>query len=171
MAASSIYILWKWPPRSRKSYSENIARVRTARQVFGISFTVAALLYFAFLMGWIAPQFGVADIYLYLVSLWFLAQLVMVWVPARGPLAARVHMVAAQTVMWLMILSVPVILLTANVLLPKYKIVLGLMFFILSVLMPYLVMRVRRVRKNYLYYEIAFVIGFWVVMGMLAYGV
>lgn len=159
------FILLKWPPSKRQSFSENVARKPASQWLFSISFTIVTFLYYTFLAFWLGPHLAVMPVYYFLVGASFIAQLVLTWIPARGNRMLKVHTYAALVVAIIMLLLVGTMLPSLSLL----QALLSGLFLLFGLVLAYLYIFVPKARRNYLLFQLVYFASFWLLILFLTY--
>lgn len=159
----------RWPMQKHRSFSENIARDRSSRLLFGSYMTVVTLLFYTSLLFWLGPILGVGLAYYILTVVSLVLQLILSWVPATTGRSMDIHNTAAYSIALIMPLFVIVILLTATVAITILQTVIALAFVLFTALVFFLYFFVPRAHEYFLYFQLTCFVGFWLVILALTY--
>lgn len=159
----------RWPMERRRSFSENIARDKSSRFLFGTYMSLVTLLFYSFLLFWLGPYLGVGSAYYILVVASLMLQLTLSWVPATTGRSMAVHNTAAYGIALIMPAVVAVILLTAAVEIDILQIAAAWVFMLFAAVIFFLFLFVPAARRNFLYFQLSYFVGFWLVMLAFTY--
>lgn len=169
VAVAGFYTMRRWPMERRRSFSENIARDNSSRLLFGSYMTTVTLFFYTFLLFWLGPSLGVSSPYYILTVTSLILQLALSWVPATTGRSMAVHNTAAYGIALIMPAVVAVILLTAAVEISILQMVVSWIFILFAALIFFLFLFAPTARKNFLYFQLTYFVGFWLVMLAFTY--
>lgn len=163
-----VYILKRWPADKRGTFSEHVAKHRSAFIIFALSLTLSTFLYYAFLWFWVGPHLDVSIFYYWGLLIAFIPQLIFTWIPADDGLNKLAHTATASLVGIMMPVLVVIILLSSTAL-SLISITLGWIFVISSVagLVAYMIKKANI--RHLLLYEITYFVYFWSLINIFAY--
>ena len=169
VVCAGFYTMRRWPMERRRSFSENIARDNLSRLLFGSYMTVVTLLFYTFLLFWLGPSLGVGSTYYILTTASLILQLVLSWVPATTGRSMSAHNTAAYGIALIMPVVVAVILLTAAIEISIMQMIISWIFILFAAVIFFLFLFVPTARKNFLYFQLTYFVGYWLVMLAFTY--
>lgn len=161
-------ILYRIPRDRGRSISQHIAERKGTFLVTAVAFTVYGVLMYLFFSKWLQPTLQLPMAFTWVVYLSTLANFVTAWVPdTANVLQRRVHRLAAYGGMAILsgvIVGMIALFAKTGVYLQLWALIVALFMMCCAGLYFF----VRSVRKHYLFYQSAYILGFFSVLAAIA---
>lgn len=166
VAFGAFATLWQ-KPNKRQSFSQHVAKHPQLLLAFGVVFSLVTILYYTFLIGWLGPTLNLPGVYYWILSLAFLCQFVIAWLPADAGRTLFWHNIAA----YLLALLMPVVagLLYFAAINPSWLLSILVYVYFLTPLMLLFLYLFTNAKQNFLYFQIGYFSWFWLVMLAFTY--
>jgi hypothetical protein len=162
-----MYVLAKYRGDKSMTISLHVASHSSARLLFGLTATLAAILFYPFLWQWFVPTFHLPELFYWCVVIPGICQVLLGWVPDIPGLLNRVHNTAAFLAGACVFPMV--IMITRDHVIPVGMRIASLIYLTLALVGVYFYFFVQNMRQYSLIYQIGFYWGFFLLILATAY--